>query len=70
MIKNKEQNVKTKQITRLDDLTLELNFDLAILYSAVSNPDKLEICALNHFVEKIYYASEEIRNIFDNEIIY
>jgi hypothetical protein len=57
-----------EQITRLDDLTLKLNFDLAILNSAVKDSENLEVCVLNPFVEKIYQDSEEIRTIFDNEL--
>lgn len=59
-----------KQITKLDNLTLELNFDLAILNSAIKDFDNLEVCVLNRFIEKIYQDSEQIRNIFNNEIIY
>lgn len=59
-----------EQIIRLDNLTLGLNFDLAILNSAIKDTDNLEVCALNSFVEKIYQDSEKIRNIFDNEIIF
>lgn len=57
-----------EQITKLDSLTLELHFDLAILNSAIKDTDNLETCTLGHFVERIYQDSEEIRNIFDNEI--
>lgn len=55
------------QIDRLDSLTLDLNYDLAILRSAVKDSIDLEVCSLEHFVEKIYKDSEEIRNIFINE---
>jgi hypothetical protein len=55
-----------EQIQKLDDLTLMLNFDLAVLNSATQD-DNLEIYMLNPFVEKIYKDSEEIRTIFDNE---
>lgn len=55
------------QIDRLDVLTLELNNDLAVLRSAVKDNLDLEVCSLEHFVERIYKDSEEIRNIFDNE---
>lgn len=58
--------MNTNQLTRLDDLTLTLNFDLAILNSAIKDDD-LEICALGSFVEKIYKDSEKIRRIFDSE---
>lgn len=58
------------QIDRLDNLTLGLSFDLAILNSAIKGGDTLEVCALEDFVEKIYHDSEKIRNIFDNEIVY
>lgn len=57
-----------EQIERLDELTLDLNFDLAILNSAIKDTENLEVCALNNFVEKIYQASEETRKIFDDEI--
>ena len=57
-----------KQIEKLDNLILELNFDLVILNSAVKDYDDLEACMLDHFVEKIYLNSKEIRNIFENEL--
>lgn len=56
-----------EQIERLDALTLELNNDLAVLKSAVKDNLDLEVCSLEHFVERIYKDSEEIRNIFDSE---
>ena len=58
-----------EQINELDDLTLTLNFDLAILNSAIKDSDNLEVYTLEHFIEKIYLNSEKIRKIFDNEII-
>lgn len=38
-----------EQIERLDILTLELNFGLAILNSAVKDTENLEICTLGYF---------------------
>ena len=55
-----------EQIEKLDDLTLDINFDLAILNSAVKDSENLEVCTLENFVERIYQNSEKIRNIFDN----
>lgn len=57
-----------EQIERLDELSLDLNFDLAILNSAVKDSINLEVCVLNNFVERIYQTSVEIRNIFEDEI--
>lgn len=57
-----------EQLEQLDILTLSLNFNLAILNSAVKDSENLEICMLESFVEKIYMTSNEIRNIFNNEI--
>lgn len=57
-------------IQALDDLTLCLNFDLAILYSAIQDAnEELEVHMLENFIKKIYEHSKEIRNIFDNEVI-
>ena len=56
-----------KQLSELDNLTLEINFALAILNSAVKDTDNLEIYVINDFVEKIYHDSEKIRDIFNNE---
>lgn len=61
--------MNNKQIDELDDLTLYLYFDLAILKSAVKDSENLEIYVLEKFIERIYKCSEKIRNIFDNEII-
>jgi hypothetical protein len=55
------------QIEKLDTLTLKLNNDLAVLKSAVKDYLDLEVCSLEHFVERIYKDSEEIRNIFNGE---
>lgn len=56
-----------ENIEKLNNLTLDLNFDLAILNSAISNFDEnLEICMLENFVKDIYKKSEEIRSIFNN----
>jgi hypothetical protein len=57
-----------EQIERLDALTLGLNFNLAVLNSAVKNNDNLEVYSLEHFIEIIYKDSEKIRNIFEDEI--
>lgn len=56
-----------EQIERIDELTMNLNFDLAILNSAVKDFDNLEVCVLDNFVEKIYISSGEIRSIFEDE---
>lgn len=62
--------MKEELLEKLDYLTLDLNFDLTILYNAVKNADeKLEICMLENFIERIYKNSEEIRKIFYNEIL-
>lgn len=61
--------MNTNQLQSLDNLTLSLNFNLAILNSAVKDGENLETCMLESFVEKIYMTSNEIRNIFNNEII-
>ena len=57
-----------EQIFEIDDLTLKLNFDLAILNSAISNGDDLEVCVFENFVESLYQKSEDIRRIFDNNV--
>lgn len=58
-----------EQIEKLDELTLNINFDLAILAGAVKDYDNLEVCMLEDFVERIYKNSKEIRNIFEEEVI-
>lgn len=60
--------MNTKELEELDILTLNINFDLAILNSAIKDSDYLEVYTLTRFVERIYKNSEEIRKIFDNEI--
>ncbi len=58
-----------KQIQKLDELSLDLNFDLSVLNSAIKNFDnELEICHLVNIIEGIYELSKEIRNIFYNSI--
>jgi len=54
--------MKNEQIEKLDELTLDINFNLAILNSAVKDYDNLEICMLENFIETIYKTSKEIRN--------
>lgn len=61
--------MKKEQIEKLDELTLDVNFDLAILTSAVRDYDNLEVCMLESFMKKIYKNSKEIRNIFEDEVI-
>lgn len=62
--------MNNEQINRLDDLTFNINCDLAILNSAVNNADKdLEVYLLGNFVDKIYEKSQKIRNIFEDEIL-
>jgi len=57
-----------EQINKIDDLTLDINFNLAILKSAIKNDDTdLELCFLEPFVENIYQTSQEIRDMFVNE---
>jgi len=56
------------QMSKLDDLTLYLNFDLSILKSSLKDDENLEVCTLTHFVERIYQDSEKIRDIFNNTI--
>ena len=58
------------QIQRLDNLTLEIESNLAILNSAVKANDGLEVCELEDFVSQIYQNSQKIRKIFDDEIVY
>ena len=56
-------------IQKLDELSLDLNFDLSVLNSAIKNFDnELEICHLVNIIEGIYELSKEIRNIFYNSI--
>lgn len=57
-----------EQIQRLDDLTLSLNFSLAILNSALKDYENLEVCILEDFVESLYQNSKKMRKIFDGEI--
>lgn len=53
------------EIQKLDNLILDLNFDLCILNSALKDDDgDLELCILSRFVERIYKTSNEIRDIF------
>lgn len=59
--------MNTDQIKRLDDLTICINFDLAILNSALKDSENLEVCVLEDFVERIYVQSKKIRDIFDDE---
>ena len=56
-----------EQMLEIENLTTKLNFDLAILNSAVKDTDNFEVCVLNDFVEKIYQDSEKVRDIFNNE---
>ncbi len=58
--------MKEEQLYELDVLTLDLNFDLAILNCAIKYGENLEVLELNNFVERIYENSEKIRNIFDD----
>lgn len=61
--------MNNQEIQKLDELTLDLNMDLAILNSAVGSfDDNLQICDLINFVKKIYKNSEEIRNIFNDSL--
>lgn len=53
-----------KKIDMLEELTLNLHLDLNVLNSALKTDDDLEICALSHFVERIYNDSSSIRNLF------
>lgn len=56
-----------EQIQKIDNLTLDINFNLTILYNAIKDADeKLEICMLDDFVKNIYENSKEIRAIFEN----
>ena len=58
-----------EQLQRIDDLTLDLNMDLNVLNSAVINcNNKLEVCDLFNFVERLSNISNEIREIFDNSL--
>lgn len=57
-----------EQIERLDNLTLDITFDLAILNSAVKDDNNLETYVLENFVRRLYQTSVKIRNIFDNEL--
>lgn len=58
-----------EKIQKIDNLTMHMNFDLTILYNAIKNADEeLEICMLEHFIKKIYEDSDEIRNIFYNDL--
>ena len=58
------------QIQRLDDLTMVIVNDLAILNSAVKANEGLEVCELEDFVSQIYQNSQKIRIIFDDEVVY
>ncbi len=57
-------------LEKIDNLTLSINFDLAILSSAIKDSENLEICELEDFVKRIYQESNKIRDFFDNEINY
>jgi hypothetical protein len=60
--------MNTEELEKLDDLTLDLSFDLSILNSAIKDSENLKLYELTNFVERIYQDSEKIRKIFDNEI--
>lgn len=54
-----------KQLEKLDNLTLCLNFGLAVINSALKDAENLETCKLEPFMEILYENSEEIRKIFN-----
>ena len=52
-------------LRKIDELTLDINFDLCILNNALKyDSGDLEISILSYFVEQIYAKSNEIRKIF------
>lgn len=67
-MKNLQKIPISESLLKLDNLTLYLNFDLAILSSAVKDGDNLDVYVLENFIQKIYDDSKEIRNIFNNEL--
>lgn len=59
-----------KELSKVELLSIDINTDLCILKNAIINPadNDLHISDLVDFVEKIYNASNEMRNIFGNSL--
>lgn len=58
-----------QEIQKLDNLTLDLKMDIAVLNSAVGSfDDNLQVCDLINFVGKIYKKSKEVRDIFNDSL--
>lgn len=59
-----------EEISKVEILSIDINTDLCILINAMKNSDdnNLEIDDLILFVDRIYKASNEMRNIFVNSL--
>lgn len=58
-----------EELGKIEILSININTDLCILKNAMTNQENdLHITDLTDFVEKIYKASNEIRNVFVNSI--
>ena len=62
--------MNAEELAKVEVLSLDINTDLCILKNAMTNPDNndLLISDLVNFVEKIYKASDEMRNVFINAL--
>lgn len=64
---NKEVYMNQKELNRLDCLTLDLNMNLNVLYSAIMCfNDELEVCDLINIVKNLYGTSVKVRELFNN----
>lgn len=58
-----------EELSKIEILSININTDLCILKNAMTNQENdLRIDDLTDFVEKIYTASNEMRNVFVNTI--
>lgn len=55
-----------ENFNQLDELTLNINLELNILYNALKYLDfeELDITAVSCFVKRLYKKSDEIRKLF------
>lgn len=58
------------ELSKIEVLSIDINTDLCILISAMKNSDNniLEIDDLIVFVDRIYSASNEMRDVFINSL--
>lgn len=58
-----------EELSKIEILSIDINTDLCILKNAMANPDNdLVIDDLIGFIERIYNASNEMRNVFVNSL--